>query len=143
MKLTKAAWSGAFAVSVALFLGGLSLEAHHSFAAQYDSNEPITVEGQITEVQWRNPHIYLFVDVEDESGAVENWAIEGGTPNNLFRRGWRKDDLKIGDSVRVEGFRARDGSNLINGRNVTMPDGRRVYGGSANDGGPAGPRGNN
>ena len=109
MKLTKPAWSGAFAVGVTLFLGGLPLEAHHSFAAQYDSNAPITVEGQITEVQWRNPHIYLFVDVEDESGEVENWAIEGGTPNNLFRRGWRKDDLKIGDSVRVEGFRARDG----------------------------------
>ena len=84
------------AVGLVLLLGGLQLEAHHSFSAQYDSTAPITLNGEVTEVQWRNPHIYLQVNVTDESGNVENWAIEGGTPNSLFRRGWRKDDLTSG-----------------------------------------------
>ena len=144
MKLRNRIRLGVSICGVALVFGASPLSAHHSFAAQYDAEAPITLAGNVTEVQWRNPHIYFFIDVADESGNIVNWAIEGGTPNTLFRRGWRRDDLKAGDTVTAEGFRARDGSNLVNGRNVTMPDGRRVYGGSA-DGGPTDPggRGNN
>lgn len=108
---------------------------HHSFQAVYDTNAPITVEGTVTKLEWMNPHIYYYVDVTQDDGSVINYRIEGGTPNTLYRRGWRKDDLKAGDTVTVEGFKARDGSNNLNGRRVTLPDGRRVFSGST-DGGP-------
>jgi hypothetical protein len=81
------------------------------------------------------PHIYYYIDAPDASGKVVNYAVEGGPPNSLFRQGWRKDSLKTGDSVTVQGFMAKDGSNHVNGRSVTMPDGKRVFSGSA-DGGP-------
>jgi hypothetical protein len=111
------------------------LLAHHSFAAEYDSKKPIKLTGTVTKVEWMNPHIYYYVDVRDASGKVTNYAVEGGTPNNLRRQGWGKDSLKVGDTVTVDGFMAKNGSNHVNGRTVTLPDGRRVFGGSA-DGGP-------
>jgi Family of unknown function (DUF6152) len=110
--------------------------AHHSFAAEYDRNKPIQFTGKVTKVEWMNPHIYYYVDVKDESGKVTNYAVEGGTPNNLRRQGWGKDSLKSGDTVTVEGFMAKNGSNHVNGRSVTLPDGKKVFGGSADDGGP-------
>jgi len=108
---------------------------HHSFQAVYDMNAPITVQGTVTKVEWMNPHIYYYVDVEQDDGSVINYRIEGGTPNTLYRRGWRKDDMNPGDTVTVEGFMARDGTNNLAGRRVTLPDGRRVFSGST-DGGP-------
>ncbi len=110
--------------------------AHHSFVAEYDSNKPITLKGAITKVEWLNPHVYFFIDVKDDKGAVVNWAIENGAPNGLYRNGWRKDSLKIGDIVTVTGFLAKDGSHLANARTVTLPDGSRVFAGSANDQAP-------
>lgn len=101
--------------------------AHHSFAAQYDRNKPVTLTGNVTKLEWMNPHVYFYLDVKDASGHVANWAIEGGAPNALYRAGWRKDSLKIGELVTVEGFLARDGSKLANMSTVTVADGRRVF----------------
>ena len=110
---------------------------HHSFAAEYDSTKPIKFTGTVTKFEWMNPHVYYYIDVKDASGKVTNWAVEGGTPNSLYRQGWGKNSLKVGDVVTVEGFMAKKaGSNHINGRSVTLPDGRRVFGGSSDDGGP-------
>lgn len=109
--------------------------AHHSFQAVYDMDEPLTVEGTVTKLEWMNPHIYYYVDVEQEDGTVVNFRIEGGTPNSLYRRGWRKDDMKPGDVITVRAFRARNGTNNLAGRLVTLADGRQVFAGST-DGGP-------
>ena len=111
--------------------------AHHSFAAEYDRNKPLKFTGKVTKVEWMNPHIYFYVDVKDDAtGKIINYACEGGAPNGLYRNGWRKDSLKTGDSVTVEGWRAKDGSNTMNAGNVILPDGKRVFAGSADDGGP-------
>jgi hypothetical protein len=111
--------------------------AHHSFAAEYDRNKPLKFTGKVTKVEWMNPHIYFYVDVKDDAtGKIINYACEGGAPNGLYRNGWRKDSLKAGDSVTVEGWRAKDGSNTMNAGNVILPDGKRVFAGSADDGGP-------
>jgi hypothetical protein len=110
--------------------------AHHSFAAEYDATKPIKITGSVTKVEWMNPHIYYYVDVKGADGVVTNFAVEGGTPGSLYRQGWRKDSIRIGDSVTVEGFKAKNGSNHVNGRKVTLPDGTRVFGGSSDDGGP-------
>src|SRR5204863_2850038 len=112
-------------VCVGLLLSAVSLIAHHSFAAEYDNNKPIKFQGKVTKVEWMNPHIYFYVDAKDDSGKAVNYAIEGGAPNGLYRQGWRKDSLKVGDTVSVDGFRAKDGSNTINARSVTLPDGKR------------------
>ena len=107
------------------------LAAHHSFAAQYDRNKPVILTGTVTKLEWMNPHIYFYLDVKDPSGNVAGWAIEGGNPAGLYRNGWRKDSLKIGDLVTVEGWLARDGSKLANLRTVVLADGRQVFGGSS------------
>ena len=119
-----------FVIGVAL-LSAQTLSAHHSFAAEFDRNSPVTLTGSVTRVDWGNPHIWVFMDVKDETGKVSNWGVEGGAPNALFRNGWRKDSLKVGDIVTVEGFRGRDGSQRANANRVTLPDGRRVFAGSS------------
>ena len=92
--------------------------------------------GKVTRIEWTNPHTYFYIDVVDTSGKITSWAIEGPSPGALSRRAWQKGDLKVGDAVVVEGYRAKNGSNTANGRRVTLPDGRRLYGGSPGDGGP-------
>jgi hypothetical protein len=124
------------AVGAGLVLATVPVLAHHSFAAEYDSTKPLKITGTVTKVEWMNPHIYYYVDVKSDDGKVTNFAVEGGTPGALYRQGWRKDSLKVGDRVTVEGFSAKDGSNHLNGRKVLLPDGSRVFGGSAEDGGP-------
>ena len=116
-------------LAVALAVAALAppIAAHHSFAAQYDRNKPITLAGAVTKMEWMNPHIYFYLDVKESSGTVVNWAIEGGAPNTLYRAGWRRDSLKVGDLVVVEGWLARDGSKLANMGSVTMPDGKKVF----------------
>jgi hypothetical protein len=119
-----------FVIGVAL-LSAQTLSAHHSFAAEFDRNSPVTLTGSVTRVDWGNPHIWVFMDVKDDTGKVSNWGVEGGAPNALFRNGWRKDSLKVGDTVTVEGFKSKDGLPRANANRVTLPDGRRVFAGSS------------
>ena len=107
------------------------LWAHHSFAAQYDANKTIKLTGTVTKVEWMNPHIYFYMDVKGTDGKVVNWAFEGGAPNPLYRQGWRKDSLKNGDMVTVDGALAKDGSKLVNARQVVMANGKKVFAGSS------------
>ena len=124
------------AISAAL-IQSLAAQAHHSFAAEFDGNKPVRLVGAITKIEWTNPHSYFYLDVKSSSGVVQNWTIESGNPGALSRRGWAKGDIKIGDTLIVDGYLAKDGTRLIDGRRVKLPDGRVVYGGSAGDGGPS------
>jgi len=103
--------------------------AHHSFAAEYDSKQLITLKGVITKVEWTNPHIYFYIDVKDANGEVTNWALEGYPPNTLKRTGLTRDNLKIGDEVTVTGYKAKDGTNTAAGREVTFSDGTKKFAG--------------
>lgn len=107
--------------------------AHHSFAAEFDGEKKLKLSGTVTKVQWRNPHIYFFVDVKGEDGQIHNWAMELGSPNVLMRRGWTRDSLKIGDQVTVEGARARDNSYKGNATSVVMADGKKMFNGTAEE----------
>ena len=110
----------------------LPAAAHHSFPAQYDIDKPISLTGTVTKVEWTNPHIFIYADIPGESGVVESWAFEMGGPNALLRQGWKRDSLKPGDLVTFEGSLARDGSNLVNARTVTMTEtGRKMFAGSS------------
>jgi hypothetical protein len=125
--------------SAALLLGALPLAAHHAFAAEFDVNQPVKVKGTVTKVEWVNPHSWIYVDVKDADGKVVNWHFELGPPNALFRLGWKKDTIPAGLEVSIEGFRAKSGEAVANGRSITLPDGRELFsGGSApGAGGPA------
>jgi hypothetical protein len=105
----------------------LSLGAHHSAIAEYDMEKPVKVSGTVTKVEWTNPHIWFYVDVKNPDGTVTNWGFSGGPPGPLQRRGISRTSIKIGDVIKVEGFRARDGSNNASGNTVTFEDGRRVF----------------
>jgi len=113
----------------------LSADAHHSFPAQYDINQPVTLSGNVTEVQWTNPHIFIHMDVTDEdTGETVNWALELGGPNALLRLGWKRDSLKPGDHITVDGSLARDGSPLVNATSIIMTEtGRKMLAGSSRD----------
>ncbi len=110
--------------------------AHHSFAAEFDINKPVALDGVVTRFEWSNPHIYVFIDVKDAHGKITNWGVESASPGQLARRGWKRDSLKIGDHVIADGFAAKDGSKLVGARNVTFGDGRKVFAGATGDGGP-------
>jgi len=105
--------------------------AHHSFAAQYDRDRPVTLVGPVTKIDWINPHARFFVDVKDANGKVVNWEVELAAPAMLVRRGWTRNSLKLGESVTVSAFLAKDGSNLANASTVTLVDGRKVFAGSS------------
>jgi hypothetical protein len=105
--------------------------AHHSFAAEYDSNKPVTLDGIVTKVEWMNPHARFYIDVKDHSGSVVCWELEMGSPNVLQREGWTRNSMKPGDHVIVGGFLAKDGSKLANARDVKLADGTRVFAGSS------------
>jgi hypothetical protein len=108
-----------------------AVRAHHSFAAQYDAKQLVALQGTVTKVEWMNPHTFFYIDVVDENGRSTNWAIEGGAPNVLYRRGWKPDSLKTGDEVSITGHKARDGSNLVRGVTFALADGRCLFFGVA------------
>lgn len=117
-------------------LGVAPLLAHHSFSAEFDGSKAVELKGTVTRVDWANPHVYFYIDVKDGQGKVISWGCETGGPGGLRRAGWNRESMKVGDQVTVEGYLAKDGSHLIDARNVTLADGRRIFAGTPGDGGP-------
>src|SRR5712692_6884322 len=138
MKAMRAAMS-AIVAGLGLVLVVTPVAAHHSFAAEYDSNKPVTLKGTVTKMLWSNPHGWIFLDVKGPDGKVVNWSLETGTPNALYRRGWRKTDLPVGTQLVVEGFLAKDGTPTANATNIVLPDGRKLFAGSSGNGTPGAP----
>ena len=117
---------------VALLLAAAPARAHHAFAQEFDEKKPITLKGKVTKWEMINPHSWIHIDVKNPDGSTTNWMVEGGSPNNLFRLGFSKDSLPPGTEIVVEGYQAKDGANRAVGKNLTFPDGKRLFmGGSA------------
>ena len=125
---------GLLGATVALLAAPLL--AHHSFSAEFDVSKAVMLEGGVTRVDWANPHVYFFIDVKDGHGVVANWGCETSGPNQLIRQGWRRDSMKVGDKVTVRGYLARDASKTADAREVTLADGRKIFSGTPDDGGP-------
>ena len=113
------------------------LRAHHAFASEFDATQPINLRGTVTKVEWINPHTWIHIDVKDSSGKTVEWMIEGGTPNTLLRRGVDKNSLPAGTEIIVDGYRAKNGTNRANGRDLTLPNGRKLFLGSSGTGAPS------
>ena len=123
-------------VSAGFLAAAVPVVAHHAFAAEFDANKPIKLQGTVTKMEWINPHAWLHLDVKQPDGKVEEWMIEGGTPNTLLRRGISRDSIKIGTVVMVDGYQAKDGSLRGNGRDLTLANGQKLFMGSSGTGAP-------
>jgi hypothetical protein len=130
MKLLNVAAGALLAVTAAPTL------AHHSFAAEFDANKPVKLEGTVTKMDWINPHSWIHLDVTTSSGEVQKWMVEGGAPNALLRRGWNRNSLPAGTKIAVQGFQAKDGSFRAKGRDITFADGSKLFVGSSGIGAP-------
>ena len=127
----------AVGVAVAsLLVSAAPVFAHHAFAAEFDAKKPVKMRGTVTRMEWINPHAWIHIDVKDTDGKTVQWMIEAGTPNTLFRRGFTKNSLSVGTEILVDGYQSKDGSNRANGRDVTFPDGRKLFLGSSGTGAP-------
>jgi hypothetical protein len=118
-------------VAAALLVAAGKTTAHHSFAAEFDATKPVNLSGAVTKVEWTNPHIWIYIEGKDDKGVAGKWQCEMGSPNVLTRQGWRKDSLKQGDQITIEGTRAKDGTNTCNARTVRLADGKRMFAGSS------------
>ena len=124
-------------VAVTVLAGGaVPLVAHHAFNAEFDANKPVSFNGTVTKVEWINPHVWIHMDVQTPDGKVENWGFEAGTPSVLFRRGFTKASLTPGTKIKVDGYRAKDGTRRANGRDLTFADGKKLFMGSSGTGAP-------
>jgi uncharacterized protein DUF6152 len=121
---------------VGLLLAVGPVLAHHAFAGEFDVNRPLKFAGTVTKMEWINPHAWIHVDVKQPDGTIASWMCEAGTPNTLFRRGFTKESLAVGTEIIVDGYQAKDGTHRMNGRNVTLPDGKTLFLGSAGTGAP-------
>ncbi|MDE0005718.1 MAG: DUF6152 family protein [Rhodospirillaceae bacterium] len=125
-----------FSAAMLMVAGSAPALAHHSFAAEFDANRPVHLDGVVVMFEWVNPHSWLHIDVTTEDGTVERWRVEGGAPSTLLRRGWNRNSLPAGTRVTVDGFQAKDGSPRANARDIVFPDGRRLFLGSTRIGAP-------
>jgi hypothetical protein len=130
-------WQAIGAVAVALLCcAAAPVSAHHSFAAEFDANQPVTLKGTIVRMEWINPHSWLHIDVKNPDGTTTPWMIEGATPNTLLRRGFSRDAVKAGTEITIVGYRAKNGANRANGRDLVLPDGSRLFMASPGTGAP-------
>ena len=127
---------GGVLIGALMLMSAAALSAHHSFAAEFDANQPVQLKGTVVKVEWINPHTWIHLDVKKNDGSMERWMIEGGTPNTLLRRGLTKNSLPEGTELVVDGYKAKNGSNRANGRDLTFPDGRKLFMGSSGTGAP-------
>ena len=125
---------GVMAAGLGMLLAAVPMLAHHSFAAEYDANKPVTLKGTVAKVEWTNPHARFYVNVKDDSGKVTLWNLELASPNVLSRNGWTRHSLNEGDQITVEGSQAKDGANMANARTVTLSTGKRLFAGSNTEG---------
>jgi hypothetical protein len=124
------------AALIVVFVGTTRTFGHHAFSAEFAADKPIKLQGTVSKVEWTNPHVWIYIDVKRADGKVETWGIEGGAPNALMRRGFRKASLPIGTPIVVEGYRAKDGSLKANGRDLTLVNGEKLFMGSSGTGAP-------
>ena len=136
MQRTLAAIVAGVGLGLGLLTATAPVVAHHAFSAEFDASRPVALRGKITKMEWINPHAWMHLEVTKEDGTVESWMIEAGPPGALVRRGWTRDSVTPGIEVLVEGYQALDGDFRANGRDVTFPDGRRLFAGSSGTGAP-------